>query len=295
VGDTLHYEALKRILFIYAKLNPGIRYVQGMNEILGPLYYIFATDPIEDYRDNAEADTFFCFTNLMSEIRDNFCKTLDKSVIGITGLMAKLNGLLKVKDFELWENFESKSLNPQFYSFRWLTLLLSQEFELPDVLRLWDSLFADPMRFDFLLFVCCAMLVCLRDTLLDGSFADNLKLLQSYPLQDIHSILSKAEELRNEDYEPPPPRPKVVAPALSSSRDQGTTSSFLHRLSIAPKSTEKKIHVVQHEETYVRHDEEEEQEIVFSIPEDQGFLEPPKPFEEIDEEGESHGGLHPLA
>lgn len=29
VGDTTHYEALKRILFIYAKLNPGIRYVQG--------------------------------------------------------------------------------------------------------------------------------------------------------------------------------------------------------------------------------------------------------------------------
>ena len=30
VGSTQHYEALKRILFIYAKLNPGIRYVQGM-------------------------------------------------------------------------------------------------------------------------------------------------------------------------------------------------------------------------------------------------------------------------
>lgn len=29
VGSTRHYEALKRILFIYAKLNPGIRYVQG--------------------------------------------------------------------------------------------------------------------------------------------------------------------------------------------------------------------------------------------------------------------------
>jgi len=28
-GETRHYEALRRILFIYAKLNPGIHYVQG--------------------------------------------------------------------------------------------------------------------------------------------------------------------------------------------------------------------------------------------------------------------------
>lgn len=37
--------------------------------------------------------------------------------------------------------------------------MLSQEFALPEVLRLWDSLFADPDRFDFLLDVCCAMIV----------------------------------------------------------------------------------------------------------------------------------------
>lgn len=32
-----HWEVIERILFIYAKLNPGICYVQGMNEICGPL------------------------------------------------------------------------------------------------------------------------------------------------------------------------------------------------------------------------------------------------------------------
>ncbi len=43
-GMVLGQEALKRILFIFAKLNPGIRYVQGMNEVLAPLYYVFKTD-----------------------------------------------------------------------------------------------------------------------------------------------------------------------------------------------------------------------------------------------------------
>ena len=40
-----------------------------------------------------------------------------------------------------------------------MTLLLSQEFTLPDVIRIWDSLFADENRFNFLTDVCCAMML----------------------------------------------------------------------------------------------------------------------------------------
>jgi hypothetical protein len=45
-----------------------------------------------------------------------------------------------------------------FLAIRWLTLMLSQEFPLPDVLRIWDSLFADENRFDFLIHICCSMI-----------------------------------------------------------------------------------------------------------------------------------------
>jgi hypothetical protein len=31
---------MTRILYIYAKLNPKILYVQGMNEILAPIFYL---------------------------------------------------------------------------------------------------------------------------------------------------------------------------------------------------------------------------------------------------------------
>ena len=44
-GQEAHWEIVQRILFLYAKLNPGQGYVQGMNEIVGPIYYIFASDP----------------------------------------------------------------------------------------------------------------------------------------------------------------------------------------------------------------------------------------------------------
>jgi len=212
-GDTKHCEAVKRILYIYAKLNPGIHYVQGMNEVLGPVYYTFATDPRKDFRESAEADAFFCFTNLMSEIMNNFCKTLDKSQYGVLEQIAQMDAILKEKDSQLWYCMHEKNVDPAFYSFRWITCLLSQDFELPDILRCWDSLFADPRRFEFLLYVCCAMIVIVRDELFMGNFAENLKLLQNYPTKDMTLILAMARELReNPSFTMPvwlPPEPKA--------------------------------------------------------------------------------------
>lgn len=47
-GEEAHWEVAERILFVYAKLNPGQGYVQGMNEILGPIYYTMASDADDD-------------------------------------------------------------------------------------------------------------------------------------------------------------------------------------------------------------------------------------------------------
>uniref|UniRef100_A0A0A1WG69 TBC1 domain family member 13 n=1 Tax=Zeugodacus cucurbitae TaxID=28588 RepID=A0A0A1WG69_ZEUCU len=158
-GLEAHWEVVQRILFLYAKLNPGQGYVQGMNEIVGPIYYIMASDPDLEYRKYAEADCFFCFTALMSEIRDFFIKTLDDSEGGIKFMMAKLANMLKEKDPEVFNKLKEQELHPQYYSFRWITLLLSQEFPLPDVVRIWDSVFSDEHRFEFLIRICFAMIL----------------------------------------------------------------------------------------------------------------------------------------
>ena len=54
-----------------------------MNELAGPLYYTLATDKDEGWRREAEADAFFCFQNLMSEVKDQFIKSLDDTAVGI--------------------------------------------------------------------------------------------------------------------------------------------------------------------------------------------------------------------
>jgi hypothetical protein len=82
-----HADVLHRILFIYAKLNQGIKYVQGMNEVLAVLYYCFLK---QDYEMNPvfsdkylESELFFAFTNLMVELKDGFLRELDKEKSGI--------------------------------------------------------------------------------------------------------------------------------------------------------------------------------------------------------------------
>ncbi len=54
-----------------------------MNEVLGPLYYVFASDVEDAWRRHAEADAYFCFQNLMAHCKDCFIGKLDSSSCGI--------------------------------------------------------------------------------------------------------------------------------------------------------------------------------------------------------------------
>lgn len=71
------------------------------------------------YTEHAEADTFFCFTNLMSEIRDFFIKSLDEAEFGINSMMSKLTTQVKANDPEVWLRLHQQELCPQYYSFRY--------------------------------------------------------------------------------------------------------------------------------------------------------------------------------
>ncbi|CAM9453657.1 unnamed protein product, partial [Laminaria digitata] len=189
-------EAIARVLFVHAKLNPAESYTQGMNEIVATLYYVLATDGVEEWREHCEADTFFCFTNLMSEIRDVFIQSLDESESGLLGKMQAFSRTLYQHDPELADHMASLALDPRYYALRWFTTLLSREFDLPDTIRLWDSLFASQDRSEFLVFVFVTLMLGQREELLAGDFASNLQLLQSYPPTGVPEILAQSEALR---------------------------------------------------------------------------------------------------
>ncbi|KAK1643874.1 hypothetical protein QYE76_061679 [Lolium multiflorum] len=191
-------ESLRRILIIYSRLNPSVRYVQGMNEVLAPLFYVLSNDPDASNSASAEADTFFCFVELISGFKNNYCKHLDNSRVGIRSTLSKLSQLLKKHDEELWRHMEViTKVYPQYYAFRWITLLLTMEFSFNVCIHIWDAILGDPEGPpDTLLRICCAMLILVRKRLLVGDFTANIQLLQHYPQTNIDHLLHIANRLR---------------------------------------------------------------------------------------------------
>jgi len=53
------------------------------------------------------------------------------SICCVGMLMRKFDDCLKASDVTVWLKLQQQDIKPQYYAFRWLTLLLSQEFELP--------------------------------------------------------------------------------------------------------------------------------------------------------------------
>ncbi|XP_019078708.1 uncharacterized protein LOC100264542 isoform X4 [Vitis vinifera] len=149
------------------------------------------------FQENAEADSFCCFVRLLSDSVDHFCQQLDNSSVGIHSTLSRLVELLKANDEELWRHLEfTTKVNPQFYAFRWITLLLTQEFNFHSIMRIWDTLLSNTFGVqEMLLRVCCAMLLCIKSRLLSGDFAANLKLLQHYPEINIEHLLQVAQDL----------------------------------------------------------------------------------------------------
>lgn len=79
-----------------------------MNEILAVLYYCFWRFGNEAIisTEYLESDVFFCFSNLMSEIKDGFMRDLDKEKNGIDGKCRAMLSILKSVDYMVWEKLE---------------------------------------------------------------------------------------------------------------------------------------------------------------------------------------------
>jgi len=194
-----HYEALTRILFIFAKKNPKIGYAQGMNEILAPIYFCFINDDKNSiFSENAEADSFICFSQLMGEIQESFVKIQDSNKIGLEIRMKNFNELLKKIDSRVYEYLKKKGVSVQLFGFQWLLLLLSQEFLIDDVLKLWDSLLSHENKKEYVDYLCIAILYILREDILKGEYSDIILTLQNLKTMDVRLIQEKGKSLYSE-------------------------------------------------------------------------------------------------
>lgn len=73
-------------------------------------------------------------------------------------------------------------------------LLMCQEFDMTNVIRLWDTLLADQERFDFLNYVCVATVKTRRKDVMHGDFAECMESLQKAAehIPDVRVLINDA-------------------------------------------------------------------------------------------------------
>ena len=135
---------MKDMLLTYNEHNRELGYVQGMSDLLAPIYAVMQDDAI----------AFWAFVGFMRRMSRNFVR--DQS--GMRAQLTTLDQLVQLLDPKLYLHLQSADSTNFFFFFRMLLVWYKREFDYPDVLRLWEVLWTDFYTDDFHLFVCLAIL-----------------------------------------------------------------------------------------------------------------------------------------
>ena len=169
-----------------------------MNEILAPIYYCLAKANEPLFEDSLEEDCFTCFSLLMSEIKENFTKIKDCSLLGFKTRIMLLDKLLKRVDPKLWNHLSNFNIMTEIYSTRWILLLLTQDFNLESIMRIWDVLFSYQDKQEFVNFLSLAMIVGSREEIMKNSLEEIHLALRKISKLKLEKILELADSIANE-------------------------------------------------------------------------------------------------
>ncbi|CAI6096312.1 unnamed protein product [Clonostachys chloroleuca] len=184
VGTNVHLEQLKEMLLTYNEYNKDLGYVQGMSDLLAPIYAVVQDDAI----------AFWAFQKFMDRMERNFLR--DQS--GMRSQLLTLDQLVHFMDPKLWEHLEKADSTNFFFFFRMVLVWYKREFEWMDVLRLWEALWTDYYSANFHLFIALAILEKHRDVIMTHlqAFDEVLKYVNELSNTiDLESTLIRAETL----------------------------------------------------------------------------------------------------
>ncbi|AWU77675.1 uncharacterized protein C5L36_0D04060 [Pichia kudriavzevii] len=135
---------LRDILFSYNEINYNLGYVQGMSDLLSPLYFVF--------RD--ETMTFWAFQRFMERMERNFVRDLS----GMKTQMVTLTELVQFMLPDLYIHLEKYDANNLFFFFRMLLVWFKREVSFYDTMELWEVMWTDYYSSQFILFFALAIL-----------------------------------------------------------------------------------------------------------------------------------------
>ena len=189
-------DILKRLLFIYAKKYPEISYVQGLNLIIGNIFYVFSQDENPYFNLFSEEDTFYCFELLLNSFKDVYNQEKDKSEKGIKSIINYIKYLLYIIDRELFFNLNNMKIDIYMFLFKWYTVFFSQEFELETTLKLWDNFICNENKEEYLVHLCLSAILIKKEKLLSRDIGTILDSLQVFQPTDIELILFKTPQIK---------------------------------------------------------------------------------------------------
>jgi hypothetical protein len=182
-NNPKNYDTLRRILFYYANEHEDVRYIQGMNEIIAIIYYIFSKDDNPFNDDYKESDSYYTFEKLMDEIKDIFMmENINYSQLFVKEQIDEINKILQKIDKEITNYFSEVGLEIDNFVMRWLLVLFAQEFTIDVAVNFWDRLFTQKNKMKFICYISAAIIKKNKDTI--------MKL-------DAGGIMEWAQELQN--------------------------------------------------------------------------------------------------
>ena len=198
-----NYDIMRRILFIYAKQHPELNYVQGMNEIIAVIYYIFENDDNPFMINYTESDSYYTFEILLEEIKQVFMMdNINYSQLFISQQIKFIKKLLEKLDLELLNHFENEEIILDSFLMRWLLVLFAQEFHLDTTINFWDRMFTQKNKINFLCYVSAALLINNRDLLIKMDSIEIMTFSQSFGEKfkgkEISEIVKKAIDIKLE-------------------------------------------------------------------------------------------------
>ncbi len=192
----IHSDVLERILYIYAKINKDVGYVQGMNAILAPIYYCYCLDNTCE-EENIEADTYWSFSFLMDDIKKVFQKQNDSLKGGIIDKVLLLELMVSKIEKEIFNKLQKRNNNDCFYfAIKWINLFFSQQMIMPDVLRLWDIIFCEDNRYYFVYIFSIAILEYHKKEILKKDYYEIVEKLQKLNLENVEELIKLAFVIR---------------------------------------------------------------------------------------------------
>ena len=194
---------IERILYVFGKINLTLKYMQGFNELIMPIYFVMsqAKDVFGQNLDLVEGVVYHCFQNLVTATALQELYSVHYKSQAIIQKLNEFDKLLEQKNNRVFALLSRQNISSFYYAFRWFNLLFAQEYELPDLLVIWDALLAhQPDLIDYAFYIGICQIKDVESKLLPNNPSANISLLQHLDPKRNQIILRNAKKLWIKDH-----------------------------------------------------------------------------------------------